>query len=324
MLISPVGDVGNDTVAALILSVRRGGKIGQQGRFSCDAEGMRDLSLRLKSNSNPQHLMLALPEVSLLDKTLLLPAAVEPDLDRVLGYEMDVETPFSADEVYWNWSVDGRDRVHGKVIVTLALLPRAILSGLLGLLHRHGISPQEIAAPRADGTTVFLPLEHVGKVGEGARRRPSRLAWGVCLGLAVLAVVLPFLQQSIERNTLEKRSEAVRALANEARALQSRLDGTAGGGGAIILQRRQFADPLRVLAELTQALPDDTVITDFSLKGHKLTVAGQSSSATRLIGILAANSLFHDPSFASPVTRVGPESGALEVFSLTAEVGDEP
>ena len=92
----------------------------------------------------------------------------------------------------------------------------------------------------------------------------------------------------------------------------------------ILLERSRFADPLQVLAGLTEALPDDTYLSDLLLKGHKLTVAGQSSSATRLIGILATNALFHDPSFVAPVTRLGPDTGTLEVFSITAEVRGEP
>jgi general secretion pathway protein L len=322
VLIAPVGEWGKGIVRALTMHVRRAGKISHQGQFPCDSEGLGRLFSRLAGN--PPQLMLALEQGVLLDKTLVLPAAVEPDLDRVLRYEMDVETPFAADQVYWNWTIDKRDRTEGKIVVTLALLPRARLSGLLSLLHQHGVSPQAILAPRSDGTTVRLPLVHTGKDGGRPVWRRPRVLWGLCLALAVVAVLLPFVRQSLVARDIDARIAAARGAAMEAQALQSRLDGTAGGGDVILLERGHFADPLRVLADLTEALPDDTFISDFSLKGHKLTVAGQSSSATRLIGTLATNTLFHDPSFASPVTRLGPDSGALEVFSITAEVRSQP
>jgi general secretion pathway protein L len=325
VLMSPVGDVGDGTVEALILSVRKGGALSQLGRFPCDSVGLHKLSRKLAGNGLPSLLLLSLRQGVLLDKTLVLPAAVEPDLDRVLRYEMDVETPFAADDVYWNWTIDGRDRGQGKITVTLALLPRVRLSGLQTLLRQHGIVPQGIVAPRGDGATVLLPLVHdAGKSGGRPIWQHSRVIWGGCLLLALLAIALPFLRQSFALRDLDDRIAAVHASAMEAQRLQSRLDGTSGGGGAILRERRHFADPLHVMAELTVALPDDTFLSDIVVKGHKLTVTGQSSSATRLIGILANNALFRDPSFASPVTRLGPESGTREAFSITAEVRGEP
>jgi general secretion pathway protein L len=322
VLISPVGDLGKEGAEAVALSVRRDGKVGQHGRFPCDADGLQRLSRQLAGL--PADLLLDLPEGFLLDKTLVLPAAVEADLDRVLRYEMDVETPFSTDEVYWNWQVDARDRVQGKIVVTLALLPRARLGGLLALLRQYGVTPRGIVAPRSDGASVLLPLVHAGTSTVRPLWQRRRVLWGACLALALLAIALPFLRQSLALGAIDRRIAALRPAALQAQALQSRLDGTADGGDVILRERRDFADPLRVLAELTEALPDDTYLSDLLLKGHKLTVAGQSSSATRLIGILATNALFHDPSFAAPVTRLGPESGTQEVFSISADVRCEP
>ena len=143
---------------------------------------------------------------------------------------MDVETPFAADEVYWNWTIEGRDRAQGRITVTLALLPRVRLDGLLALLRQHGIVPQEIVAPRSDGGMVLLPLVHAGKTARLPLWQQARLVWGACLVLALLAVALPFLRQSLVRSALDARIAALRPTAMEAQALQARLDGTAGGG----------------------------------------------------------------------------------------------
>jgi general secretion pathway protein L len=324
MLIYPIGDFTKGLVEAIALDYRRGGDTSRKGRFPCDDNGLQRLSRKLLEQDRKARLSLALPKGAIIDKTIVLPSAVEAELDQVLRYEMDVETPFSAEQVYWTWTIDGRDRVHGKISVTLAVIPRARLSGLLTLLRQHGVVPQAIAAPRSDGTLVTLPLTRGETMPERPLRVRPRMIWGACLFLALCVLGLPFFHQSLEYSDIEARIAADRPPAMEAQALFSRLDGTAGGGDVIMAERHRFADPLRVLAGLTEALPDDTFISDFQLKGHKLAIAGQSSDATRLIGILAANVLFRDPSFASPVTRLGSESGALEVFSLTAEVRGEP
>ncbi|MDR3436838.1 PilN domain-containing protein [Telmatospirillum sp.] len=310
--------------SALELCIRRGGQLSRRGQFPCDADGVRRLAQLLSAEGASGDLLLSLPSGVLLEKALSLPAAVERDLDRVLRYEMDEETPFSPDEVYWDWTVDSRDRVLRKIGVSLSLLPQSAVDGLLGLLRGHGIVPNGISVSRADGAVVLLPLAHAGKEGALPLLRQPRILWGGCLALVLLAVALPFLLQSLVFADLDARIAASRGAAAEAQALQARLDGTAGGGDVILAERRRLAEPLAVLAVLTDALPDDTFLSDLSLKGRRLSVVGQSTSATRLISILANNGLFHDPSFAAPVTRLGTEANALEVFSIVTEVRGAP
>lgn len=324
MLISPVGDVTKEPIETVALRLRQRGKIARLGNFSCDADGLRRLSSRLTQKVRSPLVFLALPQEMLLHKTLVLPTAVEFDLDRVLRYEMDVETPFAADQVYWNWVIDRRDPTKDRIEVSLALLPRRKVDGLLALFHQHGITPQGIVAPRSDGAPLVLPLVRREKDAPRAPGLRPRIVWGLCLLLALIAVALPFLRQSLAGREIDARINALRADAMQTQALLSRLDGSAAGGNVILVERGQFADPLQVLNDLTAALPDDTFIGDFLLKGHKLTVAGQSASATRLIGILSADALFRDPSFAAPVTRHAVGNGSVEVFSIAADVRSEP
>jgi general secretion pathway protein L len=122
----------------------------------------------------------------------------------------------------------------------------------------------------------------------------------------------------------DSRIAAVRTPAAEAQALLARMDGSAGGGGTIFAERARLADPLRVLADLTDALPDDTFLSDFHLLGQRITISGQSAVATKLIGILASSQRFQDPSFASPVTTVGTDAGTHEQFSIEADVRGAP
>lgn len=323
-LISPADDTPNAPTKTVALDMRQRGSRTQLGNFSDDADGLRRLSARIAKKGRAPLVFLALPQGAPLEKTLVLPTAVEFELDRVLGYEMDVETPFSADQVYWNWVIDRRDPTQDMLDVTLVLLPRAKIDGLITLLQQQGIRLQGIETTRGDGTSLVLPLVRSGRNDSRALGLRPRMIWAAALVLALIAIALPFLRQSLAGREIDARISAVRETAMQAQALQSRLDGTAAGGDVILIERSHFADPLRVLTELTEALPDDTFLSDFLLKGHKLTVAGQSASATRLIGPLSAHTLFHEPSFASPVTRHASDTGSVEVFSIATEVGSEP
>jgi general secretion pathway protein L len=77
-------------------------------------------------------------------------------------------------------------------------------------------------------------------------------------------------------------------------------------------------DILRVLAKTTEILPDDTHLTDLSLRQRKLSLSGQSAAAAKLIGAIAADPFFKDPAFSAAVTRV--QGGKLDAFSINAEI----
>ncbi|HYP62712.1 MAG TPA: PilN domain-containing protein, partial [Acidocella sp.] len=76
----------------------------------------------------------------------------------------------------------------------------------------------------------------------------------------------------------------------------------------------------QVLAILTDALPDDTWLSDLTLKNGDLTFDGQSANAAQLIGLLSAVPGLRDPSFTAPVTRTA--DGKADLFSLHATVSE--
>src|SRR5438874_1544203 len=85
-----------------------------------------------------------------------------------LAFEMDRETPFKPEELFWSHHIARRDRQTGQLLVRLLLLPRARLERLLAALDRAGISPRwaEIGAGPDRGSR--LPLGGEGGRAQGA------------------------------------------------------------------------------------------------------------------------------------------------------------
>ncbi len=75
---------------------------------------------------------------------------------------------------------------------------------------------------------------------------------------------------------------------------------------------------VELLNELTRILPDDTWLSMLEVSGSKLRVQGESGSASSLIGLIEESDLFHDPGFASPITRN--RRTGLDRFVLEAEI----
>ena len=69
-----------------------------------------------------------------------------------------------------------------------------------------------------------------------------------------------------------------------------------------------------MLAAITDALPDDTYLSDFTLHHREISLMGQSRDAAALIQRLSDNSVVRDPGFSAPVTR-DPGTG-VDNFSI--------
>jgi len=254
-----------------------------------------------------------------LAKTISLPLAAERELDQALAFEMDRETPFAAEEVYWNHRIEMADRQGGRLLVRLLLLPRERLVGLLAALARTGIVPRRVEIGDGPDAGFWLPLD-----GNGGRLQHTspRLLWGAaacCALLALAAIVIPFAHQSAVLVRLDREIAAARSAAAEAAQLRHEIDALSDSANLVDSERAKVGNPLAVLAAATRILPDDSYIAEFELRQRKATMSGRSAAAARLIGALAAGREFRNPAFAAPVTRL--EAQRLEVFTIVAEVG---
>ena len=287
------------------------------GRHDAGSAALREALARVPKALRDAAL-LQLPPGMLLERTLALPLAAERDLLRVVGYEMDRLTPFRLDEVVWSCKALHRDAARKQLHVQLRIVPRAPLQPVLDALGRMGVVPACLEAGDAAGPGRAIPL---GSQPARSRlgRRADLLALAGCGALAVVAAALPFVLQSVARTGIEARIEATRADVKEAELLRSQLARSATAAGAVAAERSQAGAPLHAIALLTDALPDDTVLTQLSAQQRKLTITGRSAGAARLLGTLAAHPLLRDPAFTAPVIR--DDASGAEMFSIRAELG---
>lgn len=313
LMIGPGKRLGE--ITCLVASLRRSGREAPLGEF---APGAAELAELPHSRSRPAVLRLSTRDV--LEKTLVLPIAAQAQLDQVLAFEMDRETPFTPEELYWNHRVEAVDRQHGRLTVRLWLLPKATLAPLLAELGRVGIVPRWAEIGDGIGEIPDLPLDR-----DSGSRRPrdkSRLLWPAavcCAALALGAIVTPFARQSTALAVLDREVGEGQAAARRAEALRQEIDRLSHSADLVKNAFDKAGRPLEVLATVTRLLPDDTYLTELDLQQRKLTISGRSAAAARLIGAFAADGKFRNPTFAAPVTRV--EALRAEVFTIVADVG---
>ena len=254
----------------------------------------------------------------ILQREVNVPIAAERDLKGVMSYEMDRLTPFRLDELYWTCQAAARTPSRDSLRVSLVMIPRIVLQPILNLLQRAGLAPTRIEAGGMTEPRLAIPV-----TGPPARAlfgpRAELYALCGCAALAAVALVLPFALQSIAWSRIDAQIDAMKPKVALAEALRRKIASTSTTAEAIGLARVQAGVPLQIIALITDVLPDDTYLTTMGLRQHKVTIAGRSAAAARLIGAMAANPLIHNPAFAAPVTR--DETNGGEIFSIRADWG---
>jgi general secretion pathway protein L len=300
--------------ATLLLQRRRRGVETRAAQLRLDDSGAPALRAALNQRPNGEPVILRLAASALLERPVTLPLAAERDPERVLGYEMERLTPFTADEVYWGYSVEARDRARNRLSLRLTFVPRAQVNDLIETLTMCGGRPSLIEAQTPSGIRS-IRLQHDRPTGRAAVLNSRNVAYAIA-GLAVLVIVSPFLRQSLDMAEANARLEALQPRIHVVDQLRRRIAGAGAGGEAVVNETRRVGDMLGALAAVTEILPDDSYLTEFTMRERKMTLSGMSVSAPKLISALSADPRVKNPAFTAPVTR----ENNHDVFSIRADL----
>jgi general secretion pathway protein L len=278
-----------------------------------------------------------IPPGRVLSRTLSLPAAAEENLRQVLAFEMDRQTPFKADQVYFDSRVLGHDASGRNARVELVLIPREQLDQELGVLpgganELDGVDTWRDGRGAARRQVNLLPPER------RARRRNMRMPLNA--GLAALALVLLFVNMDLSLANRAAAVELMRAeveqAADAARQVstlrQTLVDSIAG---ANFLTERKRKGPLMValINDLTTRIPLDTYLERLQIESEQVQLQGQAEEASKLIALLGASPCLGNPGFqgqVQPDARTGKDrfqiNASLKACSLAAgtEAGRDP
>ena len=287
-----------------------------------DAQGAEFQRLRNAIDDPGVRTVLCIPAERVLQRDLTLPAAAEENLRQVLAFEMDRQTPFKADQIYFDSRIIGRDATGRNLRVELVLLPRAQLDQEIGALPQGAAQLDAVDAWRAEPGGArrqvnLLPQER------RARHRDMRLPLN--LGLAAFAVILLFVNMD---EALTNRAAAVEAMrgevekanndAKQVAALRKTLADSIAGANFLSDKKRNSPLTVALLDDLSRRLPEDTFLERLQLENGEAQLQGQSKEAAKLIALLGSSSCLGDPRLQGqiqPDARTGKER-----FQITADV----
>jgi hypothetical protein len=299
-VLRPRADDGADPTAVVLLQGRVAHEAAR-GIFATDPAGLAALAAGVADPAGGA-VLLELPTGSVLQKRLSVPRGMLPYLPTVLEPEIEHETPFLPDEVYWHAESLGPASGTDLVAVDLLLVGRDLVDPILGTLASAGIP---VAGLKIGGSEAVIPLPRAGLRQSGLTPR-LRQRVGALVALALLAAAIPFLRQSLEAQRTDARIQAVTADVEAVQSLRKALDGTS------VASPNRIA-PIDLLATITDILPDDTELTGLAVERREVSVTGRSSAANALLPRFVAAG-YRDASFSAPVVR--DSVGDRDVFSI--------
>jgi general secretion pathway protein L len=301
---------------------RSGGTTTRDAQSSADDAGIQHLARLVMGRSDRRRLLLLrVPPERVLRKTLSVPIAARHNLQEILGFEIERETPFGRDEVYWSYGVRQKDSARGLIEIDLFLVPRNSIEPLVEIIRAAGLDPAGIDVDTGTNATALIPL-HPQNSQQRARSRRA-LAPLVASGavLAVMAIAIPFIRQQWALSSVDAMITTLTEPAREASILRQSADQLTKTVAALKGEYERNGSAVMTLAAITKSLPDETYLTALNLRDGRLTMSGLSRSAAQLIGLLAETPGFREPAFASPV--VENEGKGLEAFTITVNIAAE-
>jgi general secretion pathway protein L len=260
------------------------------------------------------------PPEAILRKQHVVPTAPRRELDQLLRFELARITPFAPEDLFWMWNGRPRTGDKNRTDVTLTMVPRIAVAPALDTLADAGLRPRFIDIGSPDRPRL-LAIDDTADHSTGSLfARPvvvRGLAWA-CASLAALALVLPAGLQERALYATNSRIDALRPAIAQVEALRRDISVNGAEREIVARETERTGDVLQILATVTRILPDDTHLTDFSLRDRQLLLGGRSAAAARLITGLSADPAIRDAAFAAPVTRL--EGATTDVFSIRAAV----
>lgn len=315
-------DLSGSEIIVTVQGTRSSREIGRIAHTPTDAVGQASTIIGfVRKAPGDNTMVLRLPAHNALHKTLNLPLAAAENLREVLSFEMDRHTPFTAEQVYFDFSVASRDAESQRMEVDLMTVPRHVVDEGLIRASGWGVTPDIVDI----GGEEFASGTQINLLPDEQRRPANKGVGGVSIFFAVLAVLLAIAAVKIPFDQRQRTAQELLTVVAKAKAeagttleLSKEVERLAADDRFLVEAKRNAPKVTEVIETLTRLLPDDTYLRQLKLKNREVRLSGHSAAASNLVGVIEDSPLFEKARFRSPVTQDA--RAGLERFNMSAEI----
>ena len=232
-----------------------------------------------------------------------LPQAAGAHLREALRYEIDRQTPFTANDVAWDARALEVDPVAKTVRAELIAVPLTRLSPFLAQAQSMGLVLQGVDVADEEGLPAgvnLLPVELRLQPVNRWRRRNMIMA-ALAVGLVLAAAVISIQRERMRTDALEQQLEQDRGEARRVAEQRQRLTQLTEGARRIHAQRQSRAPLPALLNDLAERVPGNGYIERLTVQGSQMQLSGVAPQSTRLVPALQGSALWKDVTMSGAV-----------------------
>ena len=264
-----------------------------------------------------------LPDTMVLLKTLVLPRAVESDIEDVMALEVTANSPFPENDTGNGWRIVSRS--DESLSVQLAVVSLSAVMSYLGQHYScHDVDAREVWASVGDAVIVLNGF------GEKKRQRlyTRRLAKSAgMLGFAILLLIVIFGSSAgfkyLQLEQLRTSSSEIKTQASAAIKMREAIVSANETITAVNKLLSERPNPHFELARLSHLLGDDASLLQLSIVGLNMDVRGIADDASAVIQQLTDEPAYAQVTAPQAITKyfnTGQEQFFLNI-ELSADQG---
>ena len=282
---------------------------------------VEDAGNEVRSRLERGHIEIVLASRRFVFRTLELPRQASEFLEGIVRAQIDRLTPWSAAQAAFGCSPP-HEASDGRIGVTVAATARSSIMPFVKAVE--ALKPKAIVVSAAPGpgggegrgrTVVFtqqtdreVSIRKLRRILVGAPAAVGLTAVAACAAWSFVGADLEESRLKVARQTAEMRASL----------LSGRVGPLEEATAKLARKKRESAAAVIVLESLSQALPDDTYLTELHAADGKLEITGVTREASALIGIIEQTDQFKNATFFAPTTRAPQEVG--EQFHIEAQI----
>lgn len=228
----------------------------------------------------------------IIERRIELPLEAAGHVDGVVATRLSALSPLPPSETLSGHRVLDADRASGKMIVAVAILPKARIRPVLDLIAGTEAREIDVQAPLGDEIITLMPRRagSSGRHGASKRLLAALLVLTTIIAIAALAT-RPVLGLSLagQRAELERRADAARAVIAEA---ASPATAATMPEEAALQMKNDAVSTLGALDDLAAALPMHAHAAEIVFADGLLRIAGSTSDLPDVLTSLESSGRF--------------------------------